>query len=182
MKKIFLIAVLSFLFNSLFAQTKRKTPNPDEQLKKIDSTNKAAIGKPYLDFEHISDDGITYSNKNLLGKKYYINFWFQACHPCMEEMDALMGLNNKIKNTNNEFISFTFDSPEVVARIRKERNLNFKIICVSREECSRLMIAGGFPTHIIVDEKGNVEFTRTLRTMTNKEIIKKVESILTNKL
>jgi peroxiredoxin len=182
MKKIFSLIVLLFFATTLFAQVKRKRVNTDIELKKIDSTNKAAIGKPYLDFEHIGDDGITYSKKNLLGKKYYINFWFQACHPCMEEMDALIELNNKIKNTNNEFISFTFDSPEVVARIRKERNLNFKIICVSREECSRLMIAGGFPTHIIVDEKGNVEFTITSWTMTNKEIIKKVESILTNKL
>jgi peroxiredoxin len=182
MKKIFLFLVFAFSIATLFAQIKRKPPTPDDQLKKNDSINKAAIGKPYLDFEHIGDDGITYSKKNLLGKKYYINFWFQACHPCMEEMDALIELNNKIKNTNNEFISFTFDSPEVVARIRKERNLNFKIICVSREECNRLMVAGGFPTHIIVDEKGNIEFTRTSWTMKNKEIIKKVESILTNKL
>ncbi len=182
MKKIFLFLVFAFSIVTLFAQVKRKRMNPDNELKKMDSINKAAIGKPYLDFEHIRDDGITYSKKNLLGKKYYINFWFQACHPCMEEMDALIELNNKIKNTNNEFISFTFDSPETVERIRKERNLNFKIICVSNEECHRLMIAGGFPTHIIVDEKGNIEYTRTSSLETNKEIIKKVESILTNKL
>jgi cytochrome c biogenesis protein CcmG, thiol:disulfide interchange protein DsbE len=182
MKKIFLIAVLSFLFNSLFAQTKRKTPNPDEQLKKIDSINKSAIGKPYPDFEYLANNGVVYSKKKLLGKKYYINFWFEGCHPCMEEMDSLVALNNKIKNTNNEFISFTWELPNAVKRIRKERNLNFKIISVSQEECSRLMINGGYPQHIVVDEKGNIEYVRTSRKETNEEIIKKVALILTNKL
>ena len=145
-----------------------------------DSLNQAKIGTRYPDFEYSGDDGIVYSNKKMLGKKYYINFWFEACHPCMEEMNSLMILNTKLKNTNNAFISFTFDPPSTVKRVREERKLDFVIIPVSREECDRLNFKNGFPKHIVVDEKGNIEYFSSF-FKSNEETIKEITTLLTNK-
>jgi peroxiredoxin len=180
MKKLFFLIFFFIINMALFAQKNKKPFNPDDFLKKQDSLNKIAIGKPYPDFEHKGDDGVVYSNKKMLGKKYYINFWFEACHPCMDEMDALIILNNKLKNTNNEFISFTFDIPSTVRRVREERKLNFKIIPVSSEECRRLNFNNGFPKHIVVDEKGNIEYFSS-SYKSNGETIKEITALLINK-
>jgi peroxiredoxin len=169
--------ILFSLFNTvLFAQR----DNPDAFLRKKDSLNRTFIGTPYPDFEYTSDDGIIYSKKKLLGKRYYINFWFEACHPCMDEMNSLILLNDKLKGSNNEFISFTFDPPATVRRLREEKNLNFIIIPVSRDKCDRLNFNNGFPKHIVVDEKGNVEYI-SFFFKSNEETIKEITALLTNK-
>lgn len=166
----------SLVNTSLFAQKN----NPDDFLRKKDSLNKTFIGTPYPDFEYTGDDGIIYSKKKMLGKKYFINFWFEACRPCMDEMNSLILLNNKLKNTNSEFISFTFDPPSTVKRVREEKKLNFIIIPVSRDECNRLNFANGFPKHIVVNEKGNVEYISSF-FKDNEETIKEITVLLTGK-
>ena len=177
MQKYIHTLIFFFLLNTEgFAQK----DDPDFFLKKKDSLNKALIGTPYPDFAHSGDDGIIYSKKKMLGKKYYINFWFEACHPCMEEMNSLMILNNKLQNTNNEFISFTWDPPSTIKRVREERKLNFIIIPISREECSRLNFNNGFPKHIVVDERGNVEYISSF-FKSNEETIKEITALLLNK-
>ena len=181
MIKNILLFILFCSYNTiLFAQKDKEPYNADNYLRKLDSLNKVAIGKPYPDFEYAGDDGIVYSNKTMLGKKYYINFWFEACHPCMEEMNSLIILNAKLKNTKNVFISFTFDPPSTIKRVREERKLDFIIIPVSRNECYRLNFNSGFPKHIVVDEKGNTEYISSF-FKSNEEVIKEIISILTNK-
>lgn len=166
--------IFFFLLNTVgFAQK----DNPDVFLKKKDSLNKAVIGTPYPDFTHSGDDGIIYSKKKMLGKKYYINFWFEGCHPCMDEMSSLILLNNKLKNTSNEFISFSWDVPSTIKRVRQEKKLNFIIIPISREECNRLNFTNGFPMHIVVDEKGNVEYISSF-FKSNEETIKEITALL----
>ena len=179
-KKIFFLVFSFSLCTTVFAQKSKQFFNTDSLLRSKDSLGQTAIGKPYPDFEHLGDDGVLYSNKKMLGKKYYINFWFQACQPCMDEMNSLNRLNDKLKNTNSEFISFTFDAPAVVKRVREEKKLNFKIILVSDEECRRLNFNNGFPKHIVVDEKGNVEYISS-HFKSNEDTIKEITDLLLNK-
>lgn len=176
MKKIFVIFCLSFAF-ALTVFSQKKVFNADEYLKKLDSIKSSMVGKPYPAFSYKADNGIVYSNKSLLGKKYYINFWFEGCHPCMEEMPALEKLNEKVKLTNNEMLTITWESKAEVARIKKEHHLNFKVLSVSRDECGRLNLQNGFPTHILVDEKGIIEYVGLMMTPNNKAL-SDVENIL----
>ena len=173
-----LIAII-FFGNILYAQANKRSFNTDSLLRVRDSLKKTMIGKPYPDFEHTGDDGTAYSKKILSGKKYYINFWFEGCHPCMEEMSLLIQLNNELQNTHREFISFTFESPSDIKRIRKERGLNFKIIPISKEECYRLNLNNGFPMHIVVNEKGNIEYVGTY-DKSNANALKEITAILLN--
>ena len=99
MKKLLVFIVVIFSNTILCAQANKRSFNSDSLLRVRDSLKKTMIGKPYPDFEHTGDKGTVYSKKILSGKKYYINFWFEGCHPCMEEMSSLVELNNKIKNS-----------------------------------------------------------------------------------
>jgi peroxiredoxin len=174
------LTLLCVLFGIVsFGQQVKKHLTPEEQIERYDSIKKSMVGKPYPDFKYKGDDGKMYSKKALLGKAYYINFWFEGCHPCMEEMDSLNALNNKLKNTKNEFISFTFEKLKDIARIRKERKLNFKIISVSDEECRRLNLGNGFPTHIVVDKNGNIAYVGLMMTP-NEQALKDVYTLLKN--
>jgi len=179
MKKLFGVALL-FIQSVLSAQSGHKPLNPDEYMRMQDSVRQAMTGKPYPAFNYKADDGITYSNESLLGKKYYINFWFEGCHPCMEEMNSLIALNNSLKGTGNEFISFTFEKPKDIKRIKQERGINFKVISIEHEECYRLNLNSGFPAHIVVDEKGNIEYVG-MPFMSNEMEIKKVYELLKGK-
>jgi peroxiredoxin len=179
-KKIYILIVALSFYSTIFAQNDKRPFNLDSFIRKQDSIRQTAIGKPYPDFEHLGEDGIVYSNKKMLGKKYYINFWFEGCHPCMDEMNSLIILNDKLKNTNNEFISFTFDIPSTIKRVKENKKINFKIIHVTDKECRRLNFNSGFPQHIVVDEKGNVEYIGS-SFKNNEDTIKEIADLLINK-
>src|ERR1700754_4613561 len=126
--KMFIVSV-SFCLLSVpgFSQSPPKQTS-DQFMQRVDSIKRSMIGKPYPDFEHKSDDGIVYSKKSLLGKKYYINFWFEGCHPCMDEMPDLVELSNKLKGNKNLFISFTWDAPAARQRVKEKMKINFPVI------------------------------------------------------
>jgi len=98
----------------------------------------------------------------------------------MDEMNSLIILNDKLKNTNNEFISFTFDIPSTIKRVKENKKINFKIIHVTDKECRRLNFNSGFPQHIVVDEKGNVEYIGS-SFKNNEDTIKEIADLLINK-
>jgi thiol-disulfide isomerase/thioredoxin len=175
-----LILLFCLLSTAVFAQKDKKPFNVDAFLKQKDSLYRTLIGTAYPNFEHFGDDSIVYSNKKLLGKKYYINFWFEGCHPCMDEMDTLVALKTKLKNTNNEFISFTWDIPATIKRVRAERKLNFIIIPVTMNDCSRLNFESGYPQHIVVDEKGMIVYISSVFN-TREQTFKEITSLLLNK-
>lgn len=127
-------------------------------IKHQDSVNLSHIGKEYEQFFCKNDKGITYSNKNFAGQKCYINFWFESCYPCMLEFDALNELSDSLLKKDIGFITFTFESEEAIKKIREKYKVRFTIISITKDECSRLNYHNGFPTHIILNESGNVSF------------------------
>ena len=58
----------------------------------------ASVGQPYIEFR-IANEARGVDNQILKGKVVLINFWFEGCHPCMAEMDAL---NNLFKKMNSQ--------------------------------------------------------------------------------
>ena len=69
----------------------------------------AQIGHPFQKFS-FTENGKTFNNDSLKGKVVFINFWFEACHPCILEMDALNELFEKLKdNKDFMFVSLSID-------------------------------------------------------------------------
>ena len=116
------------------------------------------IGKPFPDFK-VLDGTVEVSNESLKGKVVLINFWFEACKPCMEEMKTLNDLYQKFEmNKNFEFISFARDNSEAIKRVQNKFSLKFKVFQVQSEECYRLNKNTGFPATMIVNRDGKIVY------------------------
>lgn len=123
-----------------------------------EKANRTFINTPYPGFSFVSK-GDTISNALFQNKTVFINFWFEACPPCVAEFDALSEMYREMKQFENaEFITFTFETDSAIAKIRKKYNLDFRIVSIPREECYRLNNNNGFPTSILVDSSGRVKW------------------------
>jgi peroxiredoxin len=118
----------------------------------------AAVGKPYLEFK-ITSEIRSVDNQILKGKVVLINFWFEGCHPCMVEMEALNDLFKKMeRDTDFVFISLTWDNKETVKRVKEKYGLAFEVFSALGKECQRLNFGCGYPTSIVLDKSGIVKF------------------------
>ncbi len=111
-------------------------------------------GKPFQTFS-AEFDGHLLSKDSLKGKVVFINFWFEACPPCIAELEALNNLYKEFSsNSDFEFLSFTYESPARIKFLKKKYHIKYKIASVSTQECYRLNQNNGFPTSIILDKGG----------------------------
>jgi len=158
MRSLFtLLSIFVITFTS-FAQV----PSDMDNIKmEIQNRIEKSTGKPFSSFQAEAVDGVSYSQSNLIGKITIINFWFELCAPCVAELDALNKLYNTFAaNPKFQFISFSVDAPELARESIKRYNLLYPVISISHEECYRLNCNLGFPTTIIVDERGNMVFIK----------------------
>jgi peroxiredoxin len=118
----------------------------------------AAVGQPYMEFR-ITNETKAVDNQNLRGKVVLINFWFEGCHPCMTEMEALNNLFKKM-NSNKDFlfISLTWDNKETVERVKEKYGLAFEVFSAPAIECQRLNLGCGYPTSIVLDKSGILKY------------------------
>src|SRR5688500_7772811 len=92
----------------------------NEYFKAKEKANKEALDKPFPSFSFVAD-GKVFNNDLLKGKIVFINFWFEACAPCLAEFDVLNEIYQKLKDKNNfVFISFTFETPEKIIRVKEK--------------------------------------------------------------
>lgn len=116
-------------------------------------------GKPFPTFKAKSLDGRTFSSKQIKGKVTLINFWFEACSPCVAEFDALNDIYNRFKdNPDFEFISFTPDSERSANESVTKHRLHFAVCPLSSKECYRLNFQSGYPTSVVVDRNGMIVY------------------------
>lgn len=150
--------ILLLLFSPLFIFG-QNTDDP-EFVKKMDTLYhpiKYFKGKESPSFEYSSLGGKEYSSNSFKGKVTFVNFWFSNCSPCIAEMKSLNELYLQFKdNPGFQFLSFTFDSPELIRKAVTKYEMKFDIISVSDAECRRLNFNRGFPTNIIYDKEGKV--------------------------
>ena len=117
------------------------------------------LNKPFPAFTAKAPEGIV-SNDLFKNKVVLINFWFETCHGCMQEMKSLNALYDQFKNNNDFlFVSFTRDDAAAIRRVRETYSIAFKVLQTSNKECSRLMIVqSGYPTTMILDKTGAIRY------------------------
>ena len=93
MKYILFITFLA-LASLSFAQSSRQTATKEEMDSLLCPQGYTAVGHAYPNFK-ITNEARTIDNQSLRGKVVLINFWFEGCHPCMAEMEALNNLFKK---------------------------------------------------------------------------------------
>lgn len=151
---IFFLAVCSTLFSqSLPVDSSRTNSALMDCLSGYGPT-----GEPYPEFT-LENETRKVTNQSLKGKVVLINFWFEGCHPCMAEMDALQTLYKRMKSYKDfEFISITWDNKETIKRVKDKFGLSFEVFQASQPECTRLNLACGYPTSLIIDKSGILRY------------------------
>ncbi len=114
-------------------------------------------GKPIVDYSVTDINGKTYTKTDLLGKVVVINFWFKDATPCKAEIPELNKLVKKYKGKNVVFLAPTYDPLEDVTEFLKKLPFNF-IICTDVDEMIINMNISKYPTHVVVDKQGVVQF------------------------
>lgn len=114
-------------------------------------------GKAIVDYSVTDINGKTYTKDALLGKVVVINFWFKDASPCKAEIPELNKLVKKYKGKEVVFLAPTYDPLEDVTEFLKKLPFNY-IICTDVDEMIINMKITKYPTHVVVDKQGIVQF------------------------
>ena len=117
--------------------------------------------------------------KENTGKIVVLNFWFINCPPCRMEIPELNSLVNSYKgNEQVQFIAVALDDRRSLKDFLAEMPFNYQVI----EEGKYITNAFGirsYPTHVILNPKGEVYFHTTgLATNTVHWIKKSIDQLL----
>ena len=131
-----------------------------------DASSAAAQGTAFPQFEGSDLEGNPVDNSLFAGNAFtVVNFWFNGCKPCVEELDDLNALNEKVKAQGGEVIGInteTLDGNQQGIETAKKllaatgasyRNIYF----ASGSEAGKFALnIMAFPTTYVFDRDGNV--------------------------
>jgi peroxiredoxin len=151
--KSYLFCLLLFFSSSIYGQT-------EEERRFLDTLKMGTsylLGKELPKFEVKSLTGQRFSNESLNNKITVLNFWFEACSPCVAETGALNELVDMYRDKADfQFLSFTFDNKEAAGRFAVEHEIKYPIISLSHDAITPLNFRKGYPTTIITDKTGKI--------------------------
>jgi len=112
------------------------------------------------EFELLTMDGELINNESFKGKITVINFWFAACPPCIAEIPGLNTVSKKYSPDEVSFIAASTDSYDEMERfLKKKGSFGFEIAPNASDIFFKTFhIQSGFPTTIIVDEEGIIQY------------------------
>jgi len=133
------------------------------------------LNTAFPDINLLTADGNSINSNSFKGKVTFLNFWYYGCRPCMAEMPALNKLNNYYENDERvQLFSMFRDSIKYSDGNAKwlyetkaystNDNEKYKMVECNLSpipNCRRiekLLNIDGFPTSMIIDEKGIIRF------------------------
>lgn len=138
-------------------KAKEKMEERKEELRNI---SKKSIGQKAKTFSEISILKETINTKKMEGDLIVYNFWFTTCAPCKAEIPKLNELKQKYKGKNVHFIAVALDSEYKIATFLKTTPLYYDIIPEGRYISEKFDVTA-YPTNIIVDKNGIIQFYET---------------------
>jgi peroxiredoxin len=132
------------------------------------SSQAAEEKKAAPDFEVTTLEGKKLSLAALKGKVVVLNFWFIGCAPCRVEMPGLNKLTEDYKEKDVVFIGFALDKADPLRDFLKKISFKYQVV----PESGKIAIDYGakvFPTHILINKKGQIEYFLTGGSETRHE-------------
>ncbi len=115
---------------------------------------------PAPEFDVKSLEGESLKLSALKGRVVVLNFWFVGCAPCRVEMPGLNTLTEEFKDEDVVFIAFALDNAEALEEFLKEKEFTYQIV----PDASKIASLYGvkmYPTHVLINKKGEMEFMLT---------------------
>lgn len=173
----FITGILSLM--TLHAQERKDSLVPNVLMNR----GQGYLNKDFLPFKGNGINGELYSNDSIKNKITFINFWFEACAPCIAEFEALNILYKKFKgNPRFKFLSFTYESKDKAIMIANKYSIEYPIISLNQSECRRLNFNQGFPTNIILDEATKIQYMLSGGPIDKTDASNIVNSVYASKL
>jgi len=150
-----------------------------EQGPGVDSEVSALIGQKVKDFELKDIKGNALKFSDLEGKVVVINFWFIECKPCVMEIPELNMLVNEFQNQDVVFLAIALNGKNEVKGFLKQNKFMYQVF-PDGPALAEVFGIKGYPTNVIIDQKGIVQYVSTGIGPDNQFILKKEISKVLN--
>lgn len=114
-------------------------------------------------------------------KHYVISFLYSYCAPCIAEISWLNKLKQDYSDKNIEFIAISFDSNKEINQLLKAHPFDFKLYHLSMDVIDQKMLTFGYPTNLIVSNRGIVLFQKSGGAPDNEKA-KKIYDLLSEEI
>lgn len=136
------------------------------------------IGAQAVDFVLEDMKGKKYKLSELKGKVVVLNFWFIECNPCLMEMPELNELVTEFKGKEVIFLAIAMNKKEQLKKFLKTSDFSYKVLPNGQSVSDSYGIKG-FPTNLIIDQNGIVQYVSTGIGPNNKaNLQQKIDFIL----
>ena len=130
------------------------------------SQSAAENGSTFPQFEGKDLDGNSVDSSLFANNAFtVVNFWFSGCKPCVDEMDDLDALNQRIKEqggevigVNTETLDGNADNIATAKKILESAGASFRNVYFDPDSEAGKFALGimAFPTTYVVDRQGNI--------------------------
>jgi peroxiredoxin len=138
------------------------------------------IGNPAMDFNLVDLKGEKYKLSELKGKVIALNFWFVECKPCVMEMPELNELVEEFKGKEVLFLSIAINKKDQLKKFLKSTEFNYEVIPNGQTTADSFAVKG-FPTNVIIDKNGIIQYVSTGIGPNNKDNLQKEINSLINR-
>lgn len=136
------------------------------------------VGTQAVDFDVTDIKGKKYKLSELKGKVVALNFWFVECKPCIMEMPELNELVEEFKGKEVVFLAIAINNQKQLKKFLKKTDFKYKVIS-SGQSVSDSYGVKGFPTNVIIDQNGLIQYASTGIGPNNKvNLLKEINKLL----
>lgn len=103
--------------------------------------------------------GNAYELSALKGKVVVLNFWFVGCAPCRQEIPELNEIVQKYSSHSDVvFLAIALDGKEAIQKMVKKLPFDYNLIYDGNKIAAEQYGVRMYPTHVILDKEGKVNF------------------------
>jgi peroxiredoxin len=121
-----------------------------------DSLLHALVGCPAPEIQADDLEGNRVHSKDLKQKVVVINFWFEACKPCIAEVEGLNRMVNEFRDKEVVFLAFGRDQPADIQKFLTKKSFNYQHIPFAGDWADKFCVVAGWPTNLIIDKNGKL--------------------------
>ena len=146
----------------------------------VEQEKSPLVGTQAVVFDVTDIKGKKYKLSELKGKVVALNFWFVECKPCIMEMPELNELVEEFKGKEVVFLAIAINNQKQLKKFLKTTDFKYKVIS-SGQSVSDSYGIKGFPTNVIIDQNGLIQYASTGIGPNNKVNLQKEINKLLNK-
>jgi peroxiredoxin len=156
------LGALSF-FTLFFAYLTWRLPGrPPEPAPLPATAGQPSVGKPLPDLVLIDHEGRALTFGALRGRPVWLAFFRGvACDGCREQLQELGARAAEVAQAGVQLLAVMPDSPEMLARLRRELALSFPFLSDRDEQATTALCGGVTRCQLLVDPQGIVRWAGT---------------------